>query len=106
MEKERGDGNAGRHTTTPSEVEGTTGDEPGYTPTPEDLRLREVYKDWVHSNPGNHLDGGICDDSAWQSWWSDLAVMPSRRYDAPSRIVGRRFVRTLGADLKGVWDIL
>ena len=34
------------------------GDAPGYTPTPEDLRLREVYGEWVHVIPGTHLDGG------------------------------------------------
>ena len=77
---------------------------PGYQPTPEDLRLREVYGDWVHANPGTHLDRGVCDDSAWQAWWRDLAVLPSRRYDAPSGKVGRRFVRTLGEELKGVRD--
>ena len=30
--------------------------------------------------------------------------MPSRRYDAPSGKVGRRFVGILGAEMKGVWD--
>ena len=39
--------------------EGLIGDVPGYVPTKEDLRLREVYGDWVHGNPGTHLDGGI-----------------------------------------------
>ena len=36
----------------------------GYQPTLEFLRLREVYGDWVHVNPGMHLDGGVKDDSA------------------------------------------
>ena len=87
--------------TPPEEGEGTAGDEPGYNPTPEDLRLREVYRDWFHANLGTHLDGGIRDDSAWKAWWRDLAVMPSRRYDTLSERVGRRFVRTLGEELKG-----
>ena len=77
---------------------------PGYNPTPEDLRLQEVYGDWVHANPGTHLDGGVRGDSAWQAWWRDLVVMPSRRYDAPSGKVGRRFVGTLGEELKEVRD--
>ena len=76
----------------------------GYQPAPEDLRLREVYGDWVLVNPSTHLDGGVRDDSAWQAWWRDLAVMPLRRYDAPSGKVGRRFVRTLGEELKGVQE--
>ena len=74
--------------------------------TPEYLRLREVYGDWLYANPGTHLEGGIRDDSTWQAWWRDLAVMPSRRYDAPSGRVRRRFVRTLGEELKGVQDRL
>ena len=40
---------------------------PGYVLTPEDLRLREVYGDWVHRNSGTHLDGGVKDDSEWQA---------------------------------------
>ena len=42
--------------------EGESGDETGYLPTLEDLRLREVYGDWVDGNPGTHMDGGITDD--------------------------------------------
>ena len=67
-EKEIGDLKAGRHTTTHSEGEGTAGDEPGYTPTPEYLRLWEVYRDWVHANPVTHIDVSIRDDSVWQAW--------------------------------------
>ena len=75
---------------------------PGYNPTPKYLRLREVYGDWVHSNPGTHLDRDVRDNLAWQAWWRDLAVMPSSRYDTPSGRVGRRFVGMLREDLKGV----
>ena len=63
-EKERCEGKASGHTSTPLEGEGTAGDETGYTPTPEDLCLQEVYGDWVHANPSTHLDGGIRDDLA------------------------------------------
>ena len=75
---------------------------PGYVPTPEELRLREVYGDWFHGNSGMHLDGGVADNSEWQAWWRDLVVMPSRRYDAPSGKVGRRFVGMFGAKMQGV----
>ena len=61
-----------------AEGEGARGDVPGYVPTPEDLRLQEVYGDWVHGNPGTHLDGGVAEDGLWQGWWRDLAVMLSR----------------------------
>ena len=77
------------------------GDEPGYTLTPEDLHLREVYGDRVHVNHGTHLDGGVREDSEWQAWWRDLAVMPLRCYDAPSGRVGRRFVGAVGQSLRG-----
>ena len=53
-----------------------------------------------------HLDGGVRDDSAWQAWWHNLAVMPSRRYDTLSGRVGHRFVGTLGVELKGMRDRL
>ena len=90
--------------TPPEDGEGTAGDVPGYEPTLEDLCLREVYGDWVHANPGTHLDGGVRDNSALQAWWRDLAVMPLRRYDAPIGKVGIRFVGTLGEELMGVQD--
>ena len=106
LEKERGKGKAGGHTAITSEGEGTTGDEPGYTPTPEDLHLREVCGDWVYVNPGTHLDGGILDNSAGRAWWRDLAVMPTRRYDMLSGRVQQRFVGTLGSELKGVRERL
>ena len=100
-----GKSNRNTETETPKEEgKGTTGDDPGYNPTLEDLHLREVYGDWVHANPGTDLDRGVRDDSARQAWWRDLAVMTLRRYDMPSGRVGLRFVGTLGVELKGVWD--
>ena len=87
----------GRETeTTPEEGKGKAVDVPRYNPTLEDLRLQEVYGDWVHANPGTHLDRGVRNDSACQAWWRDLAVMPLRRYGTPSGRFGRRFVETLG----------
>ena len=77
---------------------------PGYVPTLVDLRLREVYGDWVHGNPGTHLDGGIPEDRLWQGWWRDLAVMPPRRYNAPIGKVGRQYVHALALELRGIRD--
>ena len=51
-----------------------------------------------------HLGGCVTNNSEWQAWWRDLAIMPSRRYDAPSGKVGRRFVRIIGAEMQGVRD--
>ena len=86
----------------PVEGEGGSSDVPGHVLTPEDLRLPEVYGDWVHRNWGMHLNVSVDNDSAWQVWWRDLAVIPSRRYDAPSGKVGCRFVGMIGAKLQGV----
>ena len=61
-DRRRGDADAARAT---KDGEGELGDVPGYVPTPEDLRLWEVYGDWVHGNPGTHLDGGIAEDGKW-----------------------------------------
>ena len=94
--RKRGDADATGDT---AEGEGESGNVPGYVLTPENLRLREVYGDWFHRNQGTHLDGGVKDDSVWQAWWHDLAVMPLRRYDAPSGMVGRKFVGTLGEEM-------
>ena len=33
-----------------------------------------VYQYWVHQNPGDHLDGGIAEDSKWQEWWENLFI--------------------------------
>ena len=45
--------------TPPEDGEGTAGDVPGYQPNTEDLRLQEVYGDWVHANPGTHVAGMV-----------------------------------------------
>ena len=100
-DRRKGDADATGATT---EGEGESGYVPGYVPTSDDLRLREVYGDWVHGNPGTHLDGGITDDGKWQGCWRDLAVTPAQRYEAPSGKVGRRFVNVLVKDLRGVLD--
>ena len=84
--------------------EGESEDAPRYVPTPEDLRLQEVYGDWVHGNPGTYLDCRITDDGTWKGWWRDLAVMPLQRYEAPYGKVRRRYVNTLVRELRGVRD--
>ena len=82
--------------------EGESGDEPRYIPTPEDLHLQEVYGDWVHRNPGTHLDSGIADGGKWQGWWRDLSVIPPLHYEAPCGKVGRQYVNAFVKELQGV----
>ena len=70
--------------------------------------LYGVYQDWVHQNPGEHLDGGIVEDSKWQERWEKLVCMPTQRYDAISGKFGKRFAGILSGELDGVrfrnWD--
>ena len=61
-----------------------------------------VYQDWVHQNPGDHLDGGIAEDIKWKAWWEKIVCIPTQRYDAPSGKVGKRFVGILSVELDGI----
>ena len=36
-----------------------------YTPTPEDILLREVCGDWVHTNDSRHLSRGVTVNVMW-----------------------------------------
>jgi hypothetical protein len=65
------------------------GDLPGAAISMADLKLKEVYGDYIHQNDGTHLDGGIADDSVWQARWAKLIVLPTQRYQAPGGPVGR-----------------
>ena len=81
-------------------------DLPGYVLTEADRRLNEVYGDHPHRNDGTHLDGGIADDRKWQERWRRIAQLNTSMYDLPlgARRLGRRFVKTLAEELKGVRD--
>ena len=63
-----------------------------------------VYQDWVHQNPGDHLDGGLSEYSKWQAKWEKLIFMTNQRYDAPCGKVGKRFVVILSVELDRVRD--
>ena len=64
--------------------------------------MHAVYKYWVHANYGIHMSGGILYDRQWHIWKYDLAVLPSRHYDAPRWKMGQNFVQALSADFTGV----
>ena len=74
-------------------------------PTQEELRLKGVYRDWVHANDGTHQHRNNVDDGVWQGCWRDLVVMTFFHYYAPVGKVGRCFVRALNQELRGVQDI-
>ena len=35
-------------------------------------KILGVYQDWVHQNPGSHMDGGTEEDSKWQERWKNV----------------------------------
>ena len=70
--------------------EGDAGDLSSYIPMGEDRRIQAVCRDWVHSNNGEHLNGGISDDEKWKKSWQKLQVIPARRLDASHRKFGKR----------------
>ena len=37
----------------------------GYMTMGEDRRIKEVYGDWIYSNNGAHLSGGVEADQEW-----------------------------------------
>ena len=76
-------------------------DLPGYVRTGEYRQIRDFNGDWVHSNNGSHLSGGISYGEYCQMRWKTLAVMPARSYDTPSGRVGRSFVYALATELTG-----
>ena len=49
-----------------------------------------------------HLTGGIADDAIWQERWQQLVSFPSKAYDVPSGAVGKRFVKKVAEELKGI----
>ena len=64
--------------------------------------IHGAYQDWVHQNPGKHLDGGITEDSQCQAWWEKLVCFLTQRYDAPSGKVRKKFVGILYVELDRV----
>ena len=93
---------SGRNGRQKEECEGKGRYIPGYTSTLEDLRLWEVYRKWFHTNDGVHLSRGITDDATWNTWWRDLAVMPSSQYDTLEGGLLWHFVRSLSNEIRGV----
>ena len=43
------------------------GDPPDVRLLGSDYMIYGVYQDWMHQNPGDHLDGGIAEYSKWQA---------------------------------------
>jgi hypothetical protein len=78
------------------------GNNPGYTMMDVDRKMKNVYGDRVHQNPGTHLNGDIADNAIWQERWQQLVSFPSHAYDVPSGAVGKRFVEKVGEELKGI----
>ena len=77
---------------------------PGYVLMAADQRLDTVFGDHVHDNNGTHLHGGVALNALWQKRWNRTVQLPTMRYRVPRGRVGRRFVKMLALELKGVRD--
>ena len=75
---------------------------PDFNPERVHLLLQGVYGDYLHSNDGSHLDGGVADDAIWQRRWHQLAAQSAIWYTTPSGAVGHRFAAILTAEWRGV----
>ena len=64
--------------------------------------LYGVYQNWVHQNPGDHLNEGIAEDSKWQVCGKKFVCMTIQRYYAPSGKVSERSLRIQSVELDGV----
>ena len=47
----------------------------GYVLILEDRRMQEVYEYWIQTNNVIHLNGGIVDESIWETRWREFAVI-------------------------------
>ena len=79
------------------------GDLPRYKPMPEDIILKDVYGQWVHTNDGRNLSGRIADDAKCNMWWCKIPLILARKYNSPGGKMGGIFMRTLINELRGVW---
>ena len=64
--------------------------------------MDEVYRDYIHQNPGTHLMGGITNDSIWQEHWQWLVSFHLHAHDVPSSAIGKQFVEKVAKELKGI----
>ena len=71
------------------------GDLPEVLPQGADDMLFGVYQDWVHQNPGNHLDDGITEDGNWQARWENLSVFLPNAMEHCLGKLGKMFLNPL-----------
>ena len=74
------------------------------TVLPKDLKLQEVYGNYVHQNPGTHLTRGIVEDAVWQDRWTLLVALPTFKYNCPGGAIGKDFVTLMTALWEGIMD--
>ena len=90
--------------TTPPEVSySTVGDLTYYTTTPMDRKLAEIFDgEYIRTNDGTQLDGGIEDDTLWQDNYRRKIVYPLSQYNLPGSSLGRSFIELLAYEIDGV----
>ena len=67
-------------------------------------KLLDIFGDTLHGNGGEHLSGGVANDQHWQNLHHRVISHPHRLYNPPKGRVGKRFIRLLVKEMKGVRD--
>ena len=123
MEKSQDVGDVGLSNTVPSEEKKSSsppptilkvdppslliqeGDLDGYEITSMDKKIANVFEgNFIRNNDGTQLDGGISDDSIWQTRFRSLVILPLQQYDLPRGPTGNLFVLLLVSENEGVID--
>jgi hypothetical protein len=78
------------------------GDLPDHSLSEADRMMDNVYGHHVHQSPGQHLNGGIANETVWQDYWRCLVVSQSSNYHVPKGKVGKRFLNLLTTELTGI----
>ena len=63
-----------------------------------------MYGDTIHRNDGRNLHGGAEDDAEWQRRYDRVVAHPHRLELPPRTAEGKRFVRSLAAEWRGVQE--
>ena len=77
---------------------------PEFPPERVHLLLQGVYRDLLRHNNRLHVDGGVLDNSVWQSCCLWLDAQSASWYATPAGAVGHRFMSILAVEWQGVLD--
>ena len=81
------------------------GDLDDYEITSIDKQIASVFEgNFIPNNDDTQLDGGISNDSSWQTRFRSLVILPLQQYDLPRGTTDKLVVHLLASEIKGVID--